>query len=106
MTDKNLVHIPQNELSEPERRFPNATANVVRFSIDLALAGFERLQKHGYPVDHASALELVQVLFRLRGAQKLWELYFVTKRNCCCPALFEPCISYPHKSSKSIMYFL
>jgi hypothetical protein len=75
MTDKDLVHIPQDELSQPERRFPNATKDIVRFAIDLALEGFDRLQKHGYPIDHASALELVHVLFRLRGVRKLWELY-------------------------------
>ena len=75
MTDKDLLHIPQDELSEPDRRFPNATKSIVRFAIDLALEGFERLQEHGYPIDRSSALELVQFLFELRGAQDLWELF-------------------------------
>jgi hypothetical protein len=69
-----LRDVPPAELSNPERRFPLATAEVVSGAMGLAWDGFRRLHEAGYPTDAGSALRLTELLFRIRGAQTLWAL--------------------------------
>ncbi|MFP5211742.1 MAG: hypothetical protein ACLGPL_00030, partial [Acidobacteriota bacterium] len=73
--DSDLKARSEAALKSPETTFPKATAQVVSLALRHAIHGFDRLRDIGYPVDHASSLELIRMLFRLRGLARLWDFW-------------------------------
>ena len=73
LTDAQLLRRPASALEAPHRAFPRATAEVLYLAVEIALDGFERLRGLGYPIDRSGGLQLLSVLFRLRGLGELWD---------------------------------
>ncbi len=74
--DARLSTYTTAELAAPHELFPQATGEVMVMAIELALRGFDRLRLAGYPLDRATARELMSAMFRLRGLPHLWECYW------------------------------
>lgn len=72
--DQLLTYTPA-ELAAPYELFPQATGEVMVIAIEQALRGFDRLRLAGYPLDRATACELMAAMFQLRGLPDLWECY-------------------------------
>jgi|GEM_PF-266191 len=79
VSDASLSKLPAERLAHPERDFPRATSQMITLALNLALEGFEHLHRAGHAIDRASALELIKMLFHLRGLRRLWAL--VSIRN-------------------------
>jgi len=75
VSDAALAMRTDADLAEPERLFPRATAEVLALAMDHALAGFDLLHAAGHPIGREAALALIETLFRLRGVERLWNLY-------------------------------
>lgn len=73
--DADLTHAPSEKLKTPEVHYPNATQQVMQLAIEMALAGFQRLHEIGHPVERSAAKELIQAMFKLRGLERLWQVY-------------------------------
>lgn len=76
-----LMKCSADELTFPERLFPQATREVIGRSMATAMEGFEILRRMGYPVDNETALGLIEMLFTLRGLKRLWDFWYSTERG-------------------------
>jgi hypothetical protein len=74
-SDAELTRLSDDVLEAPETHFRIATGQVMQIAIEMALAGFERLQEIGHPADRSTAQELIGAMFTLRGLARLWSLY-------------------------------
>lgn len=74
-TDQALLDGAEDDLAAPEVLFPLATRDVLSLAIEMALDGFSRLHDLGHVTDRAAALDLIGMMFRLRGLSHLWTLY-------------------------------
>jgi len=73
--DAALAQTPVEKLKSPEIYFGIATQQVMQLAIEMALAGFARLHELGHPVERSAARELIQAMFKLRGLERLWQVY-------------------------------
>lgn len=73
--DQSLAQLESAALQNPEKHFPIATKQVMHLAIEIALVGFDRLNKIGHPVDRIAARELIETMFSLRGLERLWSVY-------------------------------
>jgi hypothetical protein len=73
MSDEQLLAAAPGRLAAPEVTFPLATAEVVGRAVTEAVDGFAALNELGHPIDRAAALEIVRLMFGLRGLSRLWE---------------------------------
>jgi hypothetical protein len=60
---------------DPTAAFPHATAEVLCLALEFARQGFEHLHGLGHAIDARAALDLAEVMFRLRGLSHLWDFY-------------------------------
>jgi hypothetical protein len=74
-SDAELKQLPPEVLKAPEVHFNLATTEVLHMAVEMALAGFERLNRIGHPVERSAARELIKAMFKLRGLERLWHLY-------------------------------
>ena len=79
--DAQLKQLPAEKLKAPEAHFSIATQQVMQLAIEMALAGFARLHEVGHPVERSAARELIQAMFKLRGLERLWQVYETSTAN-------------------------
>lgn len=63
----------------PTARFPRATTEILCLALEFARQGFERLHGLGHAIDAGSAIDLAEMMFRLRGLSRLWDFYESTR---------------------------
>jgi hypothetical protein len=73
LSDEDLWAMGAERLEAPEVTFPRATAAVTARAVAEAVDGFAGLHALGHPIDRQAALDIVRVMFRLRGLSRLWE---------------------------------
>jgi hypothetical protein len=69
-----LLSMAPQRLAAPEVAFPRATAEVTARAVAEAVDGFAALHELSHPIDRTAALEIVRLMFRLRGLGRLWEV--------------------------------
>lgn len=74
-TDVSLAGMQEDDLAAPETIFPKATRDVLSLAIEMALEGFGQLNDLGHVIDRAAAIDLIGMMFHLRGLSHLWKLY-------------------------------
>jgi hypothetical protein len=74
MTDEQLLERSKEELAEPAKPFPKATCQVLELLVETAVKGFTGLEKIGYPINRHDALQLIGILFQIRGLSSMWAL--------------------------------
>jgi hypothetical protein len=79
-TDADLRALSTEIRRVPEQRFPVATREVMSLAIEMAVDGFDRLRQLGHAVDRASGLELIAAMFRLRGLERIWNVFADERR--------------------------
>jgi hypothetical protein len=75
VSDAELSGYSSEQLAKAHDLFPQATSEIMVLAIELALRGFDSLQRAGHPLDRVTARELMAMMFRLRGLPHLWERY-------------------------------
>ncbi len=71
-TDAALAALDPDRLGAPEQTFPRATRQTLNLAVDMALEGFGLLHEAGHSVDREAGLRLLEMMFHLRGLDRLW----------------------------------
>jgi hypothetical protein len=79
--DADLKQLPAEVMKSPEIHFSLATQQVMQLAVEMALAGFARLHEIGHPVERSAARELIKAMFKLRGLERLWQVYESSATN-------------------------
>ena len=74
VTDGALAALPAARLGAPELSFPRATEQVLALAVEMSLEGFGMLHEAGHAIDRDSGLRLLEMMFHLRGLDRLWRL--------------------------------